>query len=63
MEFYVKVILGIGDFNQLIVRRGELKKMANFFLILIGFFLIISNIVEFISYKKRKVYPLLLLQY
>ncbi|MEB4868295.1 3-isopropylmalate dehydrogenase [Priestia sp. FSL W8-0524] len=28
--------------------------MATFFLILIGFFLIISNIVGFISYKKKK---------
>lgn len=54
IEFYVKVILGIRNFNQLIVRRGELKKMANFFLILIGFFIIISNIVGFISYKKKK---------
>jgi len=45
------------------MRSRELKKMANFFLILIGFFIIISNIVGFISYKKRKVYTLLLLQY
>lgn len=28
--------------------------MANFFLILIGFFIIIANIVGFISYKKKK---------
>ncbi|WP_252342883.1 hypothetical protein [Priestia megaterium] len=28
--------------------------MANFFLILIGFFIIISNIVGFISCKKKK---------
>lgn len=54
IEFYVKVILGIRNFNQLIVRRGELKKMANFFLILIGFFIIIANIVGFISYQKKK---------
>lgn len=54
IEFYVKVILGIRNFNQLIVRRGELKKMANFFLILIGLFIIISNIVGFISYQKKK---------
>ncbi len=54
IECYVKVILGIGYFNQLIVRRGELKKMANFFLILIGFFIIIANIVGFISYQKKK---------
>ncbi|MFL7941236.1 3-isopropylmalate dehydrogenase [Priestia megaterium] len=54
IEFYVKVILGIGNFNQSIVRRGELKKMATFFLILIGLFIIIANIVGFISYKKKK---------
>lgn len=54
IEFYVKVILGIRNFNQLIVRRGELKKMSNFFLILIGLFIIISNIVGFISYQKKK---------
>lgn len=54
IECYVKVILGIGYFNQLIVRRGELKKMANFFLILIGFFIIIANIVGFISYQKKR---------
>ncbi len=54
IEFYVKVILGIRNFNQLIAHRGELKKMANFFLILIGFFIIIANIVGFISYKKKK---------
>ncbi|MFK7681898.1 3-isopropylmalate dehydrogenase [Priestia megaterium] len=28
--------------------------MANFFLILIGFFIIIANIIGFISYKKKK---------
>ncbi|WP_154989968.1 3-isopropylmalate dehydrogenase [Priestia megaterium] len=28
--------------------------MANFFLILIGFFIIIANIVGFISYQKKK---------
>ncbi|MER2172485.1 MAG: hypothetical protein ABS938_17850, partial [Psychrobacillus psychrodurans] len=50
----VKVILDIDNFNQLIVHRGELKKMANFFLILIGFFIIISNIVGFISCKKKE---------
>jgi len=54
IEFYVKLILDIRNFNQLIVRRGELKKMANFFLILIGFFIIIANIVGFISYQKKK---------
>lgn len=54
IEFYVKVILGIRNFNQLIAHRGELKKMATFFLILIGFFIIISNVVGFISYKKKK---------
>ncbi len=54
IEFYVKVILGIRNFNQLIAHRGELKKMANFFLIIIGFFIIIANIVGFISYKKKK---------
>lgn len=54
IEFYVKLISDIRNFNQLIVRRGELKKMANFFLILIGFFIIIANIVGFISYQKKK---------
>ncbi len=54
IEFYVKLILDIRNFNQLIIRRGELKKMATFFLILIGFFIIISNVVGFISYQKKK---------